>query len=257
MSHRREEFLQQYCDDCAKPLDHLGCGNRFRQIFEPVACPDVLESSHSVCPFCLDLVAKKSRHEEFCLFAKHELRLHVAGWATPASTRVLRSLRQSKSPYTVPLSNLIAELLAEFNLQNIALVPIPLGSAPVAKQWLETLETAAASSKGNEVVSLISREKKHSTRKNVAQIRYKIATEEYQLSENCADFLKDQRVILLDDNVTTGNTIIRCAEMLLDCGPSELFLLTLDRTVSARALQRCPIPPELSCPYKIPILIEV
>lgn len=254
MTHHREEFLHRYCDECAKPVNHRGCGSRFRQIFESVACPDILQSSHEVCRFCLDLFERRKRHDQFCLFARRGIELHAAGWATPASTRVLRSLRQSKSPYSVPVGNLIAELLSEFNLQNVVIVPVPLGNATAWRQWREMLERAVSSIEGNnEVVPLINREKQHSTRKNVAQIRYKIATEEYRLAENCDDFLKNKKVVLLDDNVTTGNTIIRCAEMLLDCNPSEIFILALDRTVSARALQRCPTPPELDCPYKIPI----
>ena len=256
MAHHREEFLHQYCDDCAKPANHQGCGSKFKQIFEPVRCPAILESSHDVCPFCLDLFAKKYRHNQFCLFTKHKVQLHVAGWATPASTQVLRSLRQAKCPYTIPLSNLITELFTELNLRNVKVVPIPLGNTAARKQWREIIANAVCSLEGNEVVPAINREKQHSTRKSVAQIRYKIAREEYQLSKDYADSLKDRRVVLIDDNVTTGNTIVRCAEMLLECNPSEVFLLTLDRTIGPRALQRCDIPSELHCPYKISITTE-
>lgn len=257
MTHPREEFLHEYCDACAKPVNHQGCGNRFKQIFEPASCPVDLESSHEICPFCLDLFAKNQRHAQFCLFTKHKIPLHVAGWATPASTQVLRSIRKSNSPYMVPLGNLIAELFVEFSLQDVAVVPIPLGNTTTWKQWREVLDNGVSSLEGNEVIPLINREKQQSTRKSVAQIRHKIASEEYKLSDDYADSLKGRRVVLLDDNVTTGNTIIRCTEMLLECKPSEVFLLTLDRTISPRALQRCRISSDLHCPYKIPITKEI
>lgn len=257
MTLHREAFLHQYCDDCAKPVNHIGCGSKFKQAFEPVRCPAVLESSHEVCPFCLDLFAKKYRHNQYCLFAKHKIQLHAAGWATPASTRVLRSLRQSKCPYVFPLSNLINELFTELKLQNVIVVPIPLGNTTAWKQWRETVADAISSLEGNEIIPVISREKHNSTRQSVAQIRHKIASEEYQLLDDRTGSLKDRRVVLLDDNVTTGNTIVQCAEMIVDCNPSEIFLLTLDRTVGPRALQRCEIPSELHCPYKIPITTEI
>lgn len=255
MTHTREDFLHKYCDDCVTPSNHLGCGAKFTQIFEPVKCPAILQSSHEICLFCLDLIAKKSRHHQFCLFAKHKIKLHVAGWATPASTRVLRSLRKSNSPYLVPLSNLITNLFTELDFKNAVVVPIPLGSKSSWEQWQNTIKNSLFSL-GNDVIPLIIRDKQVSTRKNVAQIRHKIANEEYKLSENCVNFLKNRRVVLLDDNVTTGNTIIRCAEMLSNCNPKEIFLFTFDRTISPRAMQRWEIPPVLHCQYKIPITTE-
>jgi predicted amidophosphoribosyltransferase len=257
MTHYREEFLCQYCDNCAKPVNHRGCGSKFKQIFEPILCPAILQSSHDVCSFCLDLFAKKQRHSQFCLFEKHNIQLHAAGWATSASTSVLRSLRKTKPPYIIPLGNLITELFTELKLQDVIVVPIPLGNTPAWQKWLETLQNSVSSLKGVEVIPVINREKQHSTRKSVAQIRYKIASEEYKLSENYIEFLKNRQVVLLDDNVTTGNTIIRCAEMLLSCNPSEVFPLTLDRTIGPRALQRCEIPSSLDCLYKIPITMEI
>ncbi|MGC2237993.1 MAG: phosphoribosyltransferase [Pyrinomonadaceae bacterium] len=250
MAHYRENFLHQYCDNCIKPINHKGCGSRFKQIFEPIRCPDSLIATHAVCQYCLDLYAKKYRHESTCLFAKLGLRLQACGWATPASTQVLKSIKQKNNAYFKPLQNLIVNLLEEFNLKNVVIVPIPLGKMPVWKTWKDFLQNLAMSVEGVEVCPLINRDKQHSTRKSVAQIRAQIAREEYEISPSSTELLKDRKVVLLDDNVTTGHTMVRCAEMLLSYKPSSLFLLSLDRTISARVLQRCPVSKPLECEFK-------
>lgn len=250
MTHHREVFLGQYCDACAKPDNHQVCGKMFKQIFEPIVCPTILQASHEICLFCLNLFSKQQKHIQFCAFERSNIHLYAAGWATPASSYVLSLLRKLKNPYEAPLRNLITELFKIFKLQDVVVVPIPLGNKTAWQRWIETLKLSVSSLENVQVVPAIDREKHYSTRKSVAQVRQKIASEEYKVSKNCADVLKHKRVVLLDDNVTTGNTIIRCAELLTVGNPSEIFALTLDRTIGPRVLQRCEVPSELICPYK-------
>lgn len=256
MPHFREEFLRKYCDTCSKPVAHLGCGIKFQQIFEPIHCPEELEITHQVCPFCLDLFAKNKRHNEFCPFIKNGIQLHSIGWSTSASVTVLQSIRKSTCQYFEPLENLLTQFFIDFELQDIVVVPVPLGSPKYWARWQESLKKATANLKGIEVVPVIHREKQISTRKSAAQIRNKIANEEYRVLDDHSKLLERKRVVLLDDNVTTGNTILRCADMLKNCNPSEIFILSLERTVSPRVLQRCKVLSDLECPYKAPIITE-
>jgi predicted amidophosphoribosyltransferase len=249
---KREDFIHSFCDTCLKPSDHGGCGQRFRQILEPIRCPSELLGTHDICPFCLDIYSRSRRHEQFCPFAQANLRLRAGGWATRASTMVLRSIRQAASPYREPLVNLIGVLLAEIRAENSIIIPLPMGSARQGDRWIKMVLDASKFVQGAEVVPLIRRNKQQSTRKSVAQVRAKIAQGEYDVDELSGQKILNRRVVLLDDNVTTGNTITNCAGLLEAYKPEQINLLTVDRTVPARALQRCPEPKSLLCQYYLP-----
>jgi predicted amidophosphoribosyltransferase len=252
MTNLRAKFLASLCETCIQPSGQIGCGHTFRSILEPIHCPRELSTTHEVCSFCLDVYQQSRSHSESCVFAKRGLKLHAGGWATPASSKVLRSIRRSAFPYREPLINLIHALLIELGAENAVIVPIPMSCAGRSNRWLQVMRDASQSLNQVQIQPVIKRDKQESTRRNLAQTRIRIATQEYTIDEEVNDSLRGKRIILVDDNVTTGVTLTHCADMLRELNPTSIQMLVVDRTVSARVLQRCPTPTALECRYHVP-----
>lgn len=169
---------------------------------------------------------------------------------TPASDEMRRSIRQASFPYRKPLTNLIRDLLKEIQAERSVVAPLPMGSPGKVNRWLQIVTDAAEGIEGVQVLPLIKRDKSRSARKSVAQERARIAQEEYSLDvEVAARVPAGTRIILLDDNVTSGETIIRCVDLVHALKPRSTHPLTIDRALSGRALQRLPAPLDLACPY--------
>jgi predicted amidophosphoribosyltransferase len=82
----------------------------------------------------------------------------------------------------------------------------------------------------------------------VAQQRARIAQNEYYLIDNAAVLVGGKDVILIDDRVTTGHTLAGVARLLRKVGACAVTPLVLDRTISARVLQRAGRQPVV-CPH--------
>lgn len=246
------KFLASFCDTCIQPSRHMECGHNFRSILEPIYCPRQIATTHDVCYFCLNVYQRSYSHSQSCIFAKRGLKLHAGGWATSASNKVLQSIRRSAFPYRMPLTNLIHTLLIEVEAENAVIVPMPMSCAGGGNRWLQIVRDASHRLNQVEVSTVIRRDKLQSTRRNLAQARVHIATQEYRIDGEVKDSLRGKRIILIDDNVTTGITLTHCADMLGELGPTSIQLLVVDRTVSARVLQRCPTSTDLRCSYYDP-----
>lgn len=247
----RSEFVRGFCDSCIRPTRHGGCGQVFRSILEPIRCPTELCGTHEICSYCLELYPNAWHHLERCEFAKQKVQLYAGGWSTPASTHVLRSLRRSHFPYHAPLVNLLCNLLSDLKLEDALLIPIPMSAMGRRNQWDELVRAASTGVQGIEMLSIVTRKKKHSTRRSVVQIRERIVQQEYMLDKLSAPLINQRNVILLDDNVTTGTTMIHGIELLKQYYPSKVIPLALERQISTRLLQRCPAPSLLTCPYYV------
>jgi predicted amidophosphoribosyltransferase len=109
------------------------------------------------------------------------------------------------------------------------------------------VHTAATGLEGTNFLPIIGRVKAASTRQSVAQVRRRIAEAEYRIDESVASLLAGRRVFVLDDNVTTGTTMLHAATLLRRLGPAAIVPVAIERHVSARVLQRCPSTPEALC----------
>ena len=221
----------------------------FQSILEPIRCPSELCSTHEICPYCLDLYPKAWHHLERCAFARQQVQLHAGGWSTPASTHILRSLRQAHFPYREPLINLLRTFLRGLHLEGTLFIPMPMGSAGRRERWVELVRAATTGIEGTEILVLITRKKQYSTRRSTVQIRECIVQNEYLLDESAAPIIDQRRVVLIDDNVTTGTTLIGGVQLLKQYHPSEIIPVVIERQVSVRLLQRCPPLPPLVCPH--------
>lgn len=245
-------MLLQLCSTCYKPSCHDGCASVFRTLLEPIRCPDTLLETHAVCPFCLELYPSTWSHAERCLFAAQQIYLRAGGWSTPLSGRLLKSLRQSASPYQIPLINLLRYLLTEVGVREFTVVPIPMGSPGRRDRWLEIVQASVASIPGATVVSVLARNKEESTRQSVAQQRRAIVLREYSIKPVEASLIRDRVTILLDDNVTTGATILQCTRLLQGFEPAELIPMVIERNLAIRLLQQCPTLTVADCAYYKP-----
>ncbi len=223
----------------------------FNSILEPIRCPHVLYDTHEICSCCLDVYPKAWHHLEHCGFARQQVQLRAGGWSTPASTHVLRSLRQVHFPYHEPLVNLLGIFLRGLHLEGALLIPMPMGSAGRRGRWIELVRAASTDIEGAEIFAVVTRKKQHSTRRSAVQIRERIVQQEYRLDESAAPILNQRRVVLIDDNVTTGTTMIHGIQLLKQYHPSEIIPVVIERYVSARLLQRCPPFSTLVCPYYV------
>ena len=245
----RGKFVRDFCDTCLQPGWLDGCGSTFRSILEVVRCPEELAETHAICRYCLDLRPQLQKHDDYCVFARERLQLRAGGWSTPVSNSILRSMRQVHFSYEKPVTNLLRILLQEIDINNALLIPIPLGRTD---RWLDIVRAASASIEGMEVLPALRRKKHQSTRRSVAQVRESIAWQEYEADPTLSSRVSGRAVILLDDNVTTGNTIASCASLLRRFEPMEILPLAIERHVSVRVLQRCASPLVETCSYYQP-----
>jgi predicted amidophosphoribosyltransferase len=229
----------------------------FQSILEPIHCPEELHETHELCRFCLGLHPRIYQHQERCKFAQQNLVLNAGGWSTPASAMVLRSIRRNRSPYRQPVANLIHALLQELQVEQPVIVPMPMGSGSrdtgvMRDPWLAIVRSATTGISDAEIAPAIVRDKHQSVRQSLYQARRQIAHSEFGVEETLTAALSGRNVILLDDNVTTGATMIRCANLIQQFAPSRLTLLTVERNADARLLQRCPNPECIECEFYVP-----
>lgn len=252
MINTRDEFLHAFCDTCIKPVHHFGCGETFKAILEPIQCPDELIETHIICPFCTDLYPRDQDHETKCLFAQEQLFLHAGGWTTYTSARMWLGMRHGRFRYRHPVSNLIRILLYSVGAEGDIIIPVPVSTAGKTDWWLTYINDAVAGFESTLILPTLSREKHQSIRTSFAQVRSRIVEDEFSVNEVMASTITDHRVILIDDNVTTGTTMIHCARLIKPFGPAEIVPVTIERYISPRVQQRCPKASINACDVYVP-----
>ena len=216
----------------------------------PPSLPSNLRQTHAICAACLNVHRADADHTSACLFRQASITLTASGWNS-GITEALRTDLRATSPRATLLWVRVFRILLSPHLTNtgVAIVPVPmsnsLGSmdlAFVARQVAEELSVA--------VLEVLQRRKRSSTRASVAQRREAIVREEYSIIESQAGKLIGQRVMLLDDVVTTGHTVTGLARMLKAAGARQVLPVVLDRTVSPRLLQRLSVRAPDHCPHR-------
>jgi predicted amidophosphoribosyltransferase len=232
--------VKAYCDNCVKPYPNEGCGDAFRHfILQRIQCPPELVATHKICTYCLQLYQIAHNHLYSCNFATENSTLQAIGWATPTSKQILEGLREKSFKYVKPLVNLICAFLERLNqTKNYVLVPMPMGSFASTTGWMQVLNEVNNRFSGNSLICAITREKRMSTRNSNTQQRKHLVQEEYSLDKNLIPHLLGKKLILIDDNVTTGATLLHSVKLLQAAGASEVVPVSIERYVSPRVLQR-------------------
>lgn len=235
---RREKFISNFCLACVQPASNEGCGKSFQSILAEIKVPSTLMATHLICEYCLDIYHRSANHVENCIFAKQSLQLQAGGWATTTSSMLLRQIRTAKFKYRKPITNMITNLLLNNIIPNTVLMPIPMGKSDTRSIWDKVILDAAKQLGDVEVIQAIMRNKNLSTRQSSAHRRARIAKEEYIIDSGLAQKVAGRSVIIFDDNVTTGTTIVQCAELLKPYDPDRIILLVIERYVSPRIINR-------------------
>ena len=94
------------------------------------------------------------------------------------------------------------------------------------------LAKAMAKSCGGKMVSLVRRTHRKTTAQKMlnAEDRTANAISAYVLTPNASAILRDRTVVVCDDLCTTGATLNRCADLLLEAGARRVILCSVART---------------------------
>lgn len=234
------------CENCQQVAQGQQGENIAGQLLWPVVIPLGYQNTHQICPACLDLKLVRHRHALRCALNRAHLRLNVGGWATCYSEALRQDLRAAKPRWAGIVINILTSVIRPYVTPFARIVPIPISGQ---RNGLLEVTEEVGHRLSITVIPAVRRKKKLSTRMSVAQIRALIADSEYSLVPGPGSALKDTRVILVDDNVTTGSTLSRVGSMLLNSGVAEVLPIAIDRTISPRLEQRLSELNKLGCPH--------
>jgi predicted amidophosphoribosyltransferase len=241
---------------CAQCLDELA-GSPLDSLPSRIATrpqiPPGFEHSHKLCAACLTLHRAGDSHDARCIIKRAGLALVVAGW-TSGITEALRadlrsSLPRSRELVLRVLEALLHPLVEGQSGEQTVIVPVPL-TAGHGGRGLGTIAESLARKAGLAIVEAIGRSKNASTRQSVAQRRARIVEEEYSLRPDSISGISSKHVLLIDDMITTGHTVVGTARLLREAGAASVRPIAIDRSVSTRVLQRLPASAPDSCPHR-------
>ena len=234
------------CKNCQEVAKGLEGENIVRQLLWPVVVPAPYQNTHEICTACLDLKLIRHQHDTRCAMNRAHLQLSAGGWATCYSKALREDLRAKKARWAGIVINILTCVIRPHVTPFARIIPMPISGQ--RNGLLEVTEEIGRRLSVT-VIPAVARKKTLSTRLSVAQVRRLIADSEYSLSMELSDALKHTRVILVDDNVTTGSTLARVGSMLLNSGVAEVFPVAIDRTISPRLEQRLSELNKLGCSH--------
>lgn len=217
-----------HCHDLTPPDSSLLCES----------CALLLEllDPEERCPFCFGLKRNQSSHE--CLFCcRNPSLLYHTGAAFdyigPAATLV-KKLKYGNQPHLA--RGLAAFLVAQFDRLNWplpdALIPVPLSFS----HWLERGYNQSALL-AEEMGSLLGLPVWNALKRRSGDFSQAGLTFTQRMELNGQPFklrkkysLQSRTFILIDDVMTSGTTLRKCAECLMEAGPACVYALTVCKT---------------------------
>jgi len=237
------------CSDCKIAANSPGGEKLSLSLLWPPILPPDLGQSHSVCSDCMEIYPRQRPHHRSCPFRTAGLRLMSGGWATPFSEELRHDVRSSAPRFSGIMTNILGSLLRSTPDLPAIVTSIPMRSHPIGRDYFFDAISAAAGLHQVQVLKLVTRNKKQSTRKSVRQVRQSIAALEYMISPEFDHQVPGSNILLFDDNVTTGATMIGVANLLRAKGAQSVIPLSLDRTISPRLRQILLDQKPISCPH--------
>lgn len=240
---------QRICKECAVEVVRDPVAEVAEWFVTRPTVPPELSTTHEVCAACASLIAIGQDHESRCLFRCQRLELSTLGWTSALSEALRSDLRRGTDLAfrlsTRLVSHVIRQLLSSGRTESPLIVPIPTSGTRDAVMELGQMVAADLELP---LLRAITRVKTRSTRDSGAVRRAAIAREEYS-AHLSARGVEGRSAILFDDVVTTGNTMAAVARILFESGASQVYPVSIDRTVSARVLQRVPNRAQDTCPH--------
>lgn len=214
------------------PARCVGCARRGEAL-----CPSCRESLPylplSACQRCASVPAGRGRCRP-CRFLPRELASIRAVCAYEgAARRAVHALKFRSARYLAPaLGALMAQTACRRPLSADVVVPVPLAPGRLRQRGYNQAELLAAAvvpAVGGQLAVVLTRKQRPAQQTlNAAERRSNLKG-----AVHCprADLVAGQRILLVDDVVTTGATLSACAEALSAAGAAHVTALVFARDV--------------------------
>ena len=236
-----------FCDVCNASLEALATEQLRGALFWSPTVPELFSETHVICGHCHDFYRQGGPlHRSPCPLEQADLSLVTAGWATPFSIGLRTEIRRTGSRWIPIAARILADAVADRATGNHLICAIPMSSEH--GEGLEPVARLLADQLGLETKQAITRHRESSARQSGQIDRRRIAEDEYQIDVDAE--VVDRNVMVIDDNVTTGETMAGVARKLLSAGAAAVLPVSIDRTISTRFGQRLLELHPLGCPHK-------
>jgi competence protein ComFC len=230
--------IKDFFIDLIFPKQCLGCGQEGLYLCEE--CKNKIDLNKKFyCVIC----KTPTNFSEVCQMCQAEFNLKAVWVATNYNNKILQDLIHSlKYKYleeiALDLSDLVKKYLVkndilknfEISAENCLIIPVPLHKKRLLKRGFNQSELLAKNicdyfriKKSNLLIRRVNTESQINLRRTERQKNVKNAF----VAINQDDLLKNKKVILIDDVVTTGSTLNECALALKRIGFSEIFALVI------------------------------
>jgi ComF family protein len=225
-------FYPLHCAACKKSLDpgnEFGvcdfCRGQIRQNPRPYCglCGRSLKDNKKLCAEC--------RRSKFYFTKAHSAYLYEG-----VLKELIHKFKYNRKLY---LARMLSSLMADFIKENLKILDgidtityVPLSSRRLRTRGFDQAKVLASHLAMKFGVPLSDTLKKLKSTRNQNELsrddRLVNLKGAFRMINN-TDFLKGQRVLLIDDVMTTGTTLDECSKILLDGGAGKVSCLTLAR----------------------------
>ncbi len=203
------------------------------------SCTSLLEliDPEERCPFCFGLNdAIKAKHCSYCAKKDYQLFYRVGSafeYRGPAAS-LIKKLKYANQPYLA--SGAGAFLAIQFDRLQWplpdAIIPVPLSFTHWVERGYNQSELLAKSMAHFLQVPVWNAIRRHSGDYSQAGLtlsqRKSLKGKYFKLKETYS--LHDKTLLIIDDVMTTGSTLQKCAEVLLEGYPASLYAMTFCQT---------------------------
>lgn len=216
--------------DFIYPPTCVSCGN--------LLTPDV----EHICTNCWDSIIRVTRAHELYLETKGKLLSsgHITDLASAfvfekegAFQRIAHSMKYEGMPSLgSKLGNRIGEVLQEWNLSADCIIPIPLHKRKLRERGYNQAEYIARGVSETSGIpyynDLVKRRKdtQSQTTLNIDERRENVHAA-FEIAAGKLDYIKDKKLIVVDDVITTGATIVSCAQELRLAGAASVIAVSV------------------------------
>lgn len=212
--------------------------NILLDLFFPKKCLNCKKSDTYLCADCFNKI-------EIVEYIEHESSTYLdkiifaTSYADPLIRELIKSYKyRFAQELAEPLSRLLIKTLKKFNLdiqiQNSIIVPIPLHKYRLRKRGFNQAELIAQKVANhfnlpintNILKRTIYTEPQANLKDNTEK-RLNNVQNAFAISPENKDLIRDKIVILIDDVVTTGGTLIEAARILKQNNAKEVWALTV------------------------------
>lgn len=229
----------QFLFDLFFPILCQRCGREGSYLC--VECQQVIATPLQKCLVC-DRVAFSGLTHNGC--QKKTIAITGLLVATSYETKFIRKLIwQFKYNFVQDIAEILGIILVDFLItQNLKeyfakclIIPVPLHKSKLKQRGFNQAELLAEVVAKNLGLKLLTALKRHKNTKAQVELdqeeRKKNVRQVFRLSDGAKlkNQLKNQRILLIDDVVTTGSTLNECAKVLRRAGAREIWALVVAR----------------------------